>query len=194
MNHKKVFPCLLPLALAIVFFSCEGQSKNASADSLNKDSVTAGKEEKKISTPSNTGMQKKSTGRGSLSFKMDGQLYQTDPGHTKCWSTTSVPLAMLMAKGEGLSISWQMGYEEAVRSYRLDKDRKGTVNFTIGKKTYWTKSVMGDDYLDIKITNVKDKYSLKLLSGTFEGVLEDKDGNKVKITEGKFETEDIGGS
>jgi hypothetical protein len=98
---------------------------------------------------------------------------------------------MLMAKGEGLSISWQMGYQEGTKSYKLDGDKKGTINFTIGGKTYWTKSVLGDNYLNITITEIKDKYTVRLLSGTFEGVLEDKEGNKVQITEGRFVTNDI---
>jgi hypothetical protein len=84
-----------------------------------------------------------------------------------------------------------MGYEEGKNSYKLDGDSKGTINFTIAGKTYWTRSVMGDNYLDIIVTGIKNKYSLKLLSGTFEGVLEDKDGKKVQITEGKFVTDDI---
>lgn len=84
-----------------------------------------------------------------------------------------------------------MGYEAGRKSYKLDGDKKGTINFTIGGKTYWTKSVTGDNYLNITITDIRDKYSVKLLSGSFEGVLEDKEGNKVQITEGTFVTNDI---
>jgi hypothetical protein len=192
MNYKKSSAYFLLLSFAIIFSSCSGQSKDAAATQSKKEDTPAVKNEINIHDRTKPALGKMSLGKGSLSFKMDGVLYQTDPGHTKCWTTASVPLAMLMARGEGLSISWQMGYEEGKDSYHLDRDRTGTVNFTIGKKTYWTRSVMGDNYLDIKITNVKDKYSLKMLSGTFEGVLEDKDRNKVKITEGKFVTEDIG--
>ncbi|MGB8193930.1 MAG: hypothetical protein WCF67_18500, partial [Chitinophagaceae bacterium] len=130
-------------------------------------------------------------GKGSLSFKMNGQTYETDPQRTKCWTISSVPLAMLMAYGDKLTVSWQMGYEAGKESYKLDGDNKGTINFTIDGKTYWTRSVKGDNYLNIMVTSVKDKYNVKLLSGTFEGVLEDKDGNKVQITEGRFITEDI---
>ena len=99
---------------------------------------------------------------------------------------------MLMAKGDGgLLVSWQMGYTSGQADYKLDGDKKGTINFTIDGKTYWTRSVTGDNFLDIKITEAKNKYNVILLSGTFEGVLEDKEGNKVQITEGKFITEDI---
>ena len=182
MNHKKLTLHLLLVVFTIVFFSCQGQPKNKASVAIKEDKGKA------IETTANHGITK---GKGNVSFRMDGQLYKTDPQTTKCWTTSTAPLAMLMAKGEGLSISWQMGYEEGKDSYKLDGDSKGTINFTIGGKTYWTRSVSGDNYLNIIITNIKDKYSLKLLSGTFEGVLEDKDGNKVQITEGSFVTEDI---
>jgi hypothetical protein len=180
---KRLTAWLLLVPFSIITFSCKEHAKNEPASTVKEESNS-----QPHKRPPNQDLTK---GKGSLSFKLDGQLYTTDPQHTKCWTTASVPLAMLMAKGEGLSISWQMGYEEGKNSYKLDGDRKGTINFTIGGKTYWTRSVKGDNYLDIIITDVKNKYSLKMLSGTFEGVLEDKDGKKVQITEGRFATDDI---
>jgi len=173
----------LLLSVILVFFSCRDNPKNDPATPVNKNDNN---EVASKSPPKGI-----SRGKGSLSFKLDGQLYETDPQRTKCWSTSSIPLAMLMARGDELSVSWQMGYTADQKSYKLDGDKKGTINFTIGKKTYWTKSVMGDNYLNITITGIKDKFGVQLLSGTFEGVLEDKEGNKVQITEGRFVTEDI---
>jgi hypothetical protein len=173
----------LLLSFILVFFSCRENPTNEPATTVKKNDnrEVASKSRPKSLTQ----------GKGSLSFKLDGQLYETNPQRTKCWTTTSIPLAMLMAFGDGLSVSWQMGYTAEQKSYKLDGDKKGTINFTIGKKMYWTRSVRGDNYLNITITAVKDKYSVQLLSGTFEGVLEDKEGNKVQITEGQFVTEDI---
>lgn len=175
-------PHILIISIALLFFSCQEEHKKEIAN------ITV---DTKDTVPPRPPREKRSTGKGSLSFKMNGQLYKADPTRTKCWSTTNIPLAMLLAKGEGFSVSWQMGYTKEQSEYKLDGDKKGTINFTIGGKTYWTKSVLGDNYLNIKFTGIKDKYSIILLSGTFEGVLEDKDGNKVQITEGRFETEDI---
>ncbi len=183
MNSATTFSRFLFILCTVFFISCNGQSTKDKAASAKEDNST-----NPVKRSPNHDLTK---GKGSVSFKLDGVLYQTDPEHTKCWSANSIPLAMMMARGEGLLVSWQMGYKEGEKSYKLDNDSKGTVNFTIGDKTYWTKSVLGDDYLDIKITNVKDKYTIKMLSGTFEGVLEDKDGNKVHITEGVFITDDI---
>jgi hypothetical protein len=172
----------LLIAMTTLFFACqESPAKEISAVPSDSKDTTA----PKSTRPNGT------RGKGSLSFKLNGQLYETDPSKTKCWSTTTVPLAMLMAKGDGLSISWQMGYTTGQSDYKMEGDKQGTINFTIGDKTYWTRRVTGANYLDIKITSAKNYYNVILLSGTFEGVLEDKDGNKVQITEGKFVTEAI---
>jgi hypothetical protein len=182
-NYTRSLSPFILLPVILFFFACQQNPQPETAATVKEDnkSQPAAKSSRKDLT----------SGKGSLSFKLDGQFYQTDPLHTKCWSTSSIPLAMLMARGDGLSISWQMGYTADQQSYKLDGDKKGTINFTIGKKTYWTRSVMGDNYLNIQVTEIKDKYSVLLLSGTFEGVLEDKEGNKVQITEGRFVTEDI---
>ena len=173
---------LLLLAMTALFFSCQEHpaKETAAAQPDSKDTTAPGPKKLDLTR-----------GKGSLSFKLNGQLYATDPTKTKCWTTTNVPLAMLMAKGEGLSISWQMGYTSGQSEYKLEGDKQGTINFTIADKTYWTRRVTGANYLDIKITSADNKYNVILLSGTFEGVLEDKDDNKVQITEGKFVTEDI---
>jgi len=129
---------------------------------------------------------------GSLSFKMNGELFEADAGHAKAWTTVQIPLAMLIARNDkGLSVSMQIQNMTGEGTYKLDGDRKGNVNFTINGKTYWTRSVMGDNYLNLVITNTKSQATVVLLSGTFEGVLEDRAGNKVQITEGKFTTDKI---
>ena len=182
MNCKKIIIRLLMLSIPVIVISCQ--------EPASKETAPSAKEETKAKPEERRAKLDLTKGKGSLSFKLDGQLYETDPQRTKCWTTTTIPLAMLMARGDGLSISWQMGYTENEKNYKLDGDKKGTINFTIGKKTYWTRR-RGDNYLNIIITEIKDKYSVRLLSGTFEGVLEDKEGNKVQITEGKFVTSDI---
>ena len=173
----------LLLSFILVFFSCQENPTN--------DPATTVKKNDNSEAPSKSSSRSLTRGKGSLSFKLDGQLYETDPQRTKCWTTSSIPLAMLMAFGDSLSVSWQMGYNADQKSYKLDGDKKGTIGFKIGKKMYWTRSVRGDNYLNITITAIKDKYPVQLLSGTFEGVLEDKEGNKVQITEGQFVTEDL---
>ena len=164
--RQKILMLIIPVAM---FFYSNAQTVNSS----------------KPSTPS---LMK---GKGTLSFKLNGRIYNSDSTQTKCWTTATVPLAMLWAKGNVINISWQIQSIQGKGTYKIDKDSKGSINFTIGDKIYWVRKTDGSNYLNIVITGIKDLYSVRLLSGTFEGVLEDKDGNKVQITEGKFATQGI---
>jgi hypothetical protein len=171
---KKIIPFIILLITG--FAACKGKEKPKTIEELRKEYPAPGRHESK----------------GSLSFKMDGVLYEADPAHAKAWTTMQIPLAMLMARNDkGLSVSMQLQNISSEDAYRIDGDRKGNVSFIINGKTYWTRSVMKDNYLDIVITNRKQQATVVLLSGTFEGVLEDKDGNKVQITEGRFTTESL---
>src|SRR3954471_17379867 len=89
------------------------------------------------SKPSSPSMLK---GKGMLSFTLNGQLHKSDSTQTKCWTTAQIPLAMLWAKGTDMLISWQIQTVPGAKgTYKIDKDTKGTVNFTIGNKTYWVR-------------------------------------------------------
>ena len=130
-------------------------------------------------------------GKGSLSFKLNGKIYHANPSEIKCWTTAKVPVAILWAKGDDLNISLQIQHMKGTGIYRIDKDSSGKTNFTVGGKVYWIKRTDGSNYLNVVITGIKDLYSVKLLSGSFEGILEDGDGHRVNITAGLFTTEGI---
>jgi hypothetical protein len=130
-------------------------------------------------------------GKGELSFNINGKLYKSNPTQTKCWTTANVPIAVLWSKGEGIMVSWQIQDMRGKGIYKLNKDSSGTANFTIAGNTYWVRRTDGSNYLNITITAIANKYNLKLLSGFFDAVLEDKNGRKIRITEGRFITSDI---
>ena len=132
-----------------------------------------------------------SKGKGSLTFKLNGKFYQTDTSHTKCWTSPTIPVAILWSSGNGLDVSWKILDIKGKGIYKIDRDSRGSVSFFIAGKTYWIRKIDGSNYLTITVTGMKDLYGVKLLSGTFEGIIEDKDGNRVQITEGKFTTEGI---
>jgi hypothetical protein len=140
------------------------------------------------SKPSSPSLMK---GKGILTFKISGRTFQSDSTQTKCWTSERTPVAMLWAKGQNIHVSWQIQNIAGKGSYRIDKDSKGTINITIGNKTYWIRKTDGSNHLNVIITGIKEMYGVKLLSGSFEGVVEDKNGNKVVITEGKFVTDGI---
>ena len=133
----------------------------------------------------------KHLGKGSLSFKANGTLYQADPAHAKAFSNAQMPAAMIMARNDnGLTVSVQFGYTKE-GAYKIDRDGKGTVGFTINNAMYWVRMPSNGEYLTINITKAQTIGNVILLSGTFEGVLEDKDGNKITITDGQFTTDNL---
>jgi hypothetical protein len=140
------------------------------------------------SKPSSPALMK---GKGTLSFKTGNRSYQSDSTQTKCWTSEKTPVAMLWAKGENLHVSWQIQNITGKGSYRIDKDSKGIINITVGSKTYWIRKTDGSNYLNVTITGIREMYGIKLLSGSFEGVVEDRDGNRIIIREGRFVTEGI---
>lgn len=131
----------------------------------------------------------KTGGKGSFSFRLDGVLVESDPSRTKCWSTINVPLAMMMARGERMTAGWQMPYTKGQTSYRLDAGAAGA-SFTVDGKNYATRQKK-ENYINVEVTNVKEYYNVYLLSGTFEGMVQDNDGKTFTVTEGKFVTESL---
>ncbi len=129
--------------------------------------------------------------KGSFSFKVNGELMEADPAHAKAWRALQMPLTMLLASNDkGLSVSWEW-MNEKEGDYKIDGDSKGKVGFTINGKMYWVRSVMKDNYLNIHVTKRTTQATVIILSGTFDGVLEDRDGNKITITDGVFTTESL---
>jgi hypothetical protein len=64
--------------------------------------------------------------------------------------------------------------------------RAGKAEFTINHKSYYPQQA--GDYLKITVLSAKQQGAFLLLNGTFEGQLQDRNGNKLKITAGIFET------
>lgn len=145
----------------------------------------------KIKRPDDNHITVRHQSSGSFSFKLNGEYHEADPAHAKAWKTAQSPLALLLARNDkGLSVSWQL-YITGEGDYKIDDNSKGTLSFNINDKTYWVASKGNGDYLDVHITKATEQATVILLSGTFEGVLEDREGNKIQITEGTFMTESI---
>ena len=123
---------------------------------------------------------------GSLNFKCNGQLYAADSSHARAYALTQTGAAFIKAANTAnivLSVEWKGLKGPGV--YVINS-KESKAEFTIDHKTYLLKQA--DDYIKIVITNVKHSGSFLLLSGTFEGQLQDKNGTKIKISEGKFST------
>jgi hypothetical protein len=128
--------------------------------------------------------------KGSMSFKFNGQAYAADPSHAKGYAMSQTGLGYINGANSttGILIGLEL-FVKAKGEYVIKGDKDGKVNFTINGVMYWVRS--SGNYLKIVIKETKQLGSLLLLNGTFEGIVEDKDGHKAQITEGKFSTEKL---
>lgn len=123
---------------------------------------------------------------GILNFKCNGQLFVADSTHARGYALKQNGTAFLKAANAAnivLSVEWNGLKGTGVYTITA---KEGKAEFTINHKTYGIKDAA--DYVKINISSIKQSGSFLLLSGNFEGQLQDKSGNKIKITEGKFET------
>jgi hypothetical protein len=171
---KNYFQILL-FCMAILFTACNGNGQHPKAKS--------GKP---------AGLQNNRESLGTLSFKLNGQFFEADPANAKAWTGKGVPLAILKASNnKGLDVSMQVENMTGEGTYKLKCDSRGGISITVNGKTYGLHKAMKEDYLNVVITGIKTVGPVLLLSGTFEAVLDDNEGNKVQITEGRFTTERI---
>jgi hypothetical protein len=126
------------------------------------------------------------TSAGVLNFKCNGQIFMADSTHARGYALKQTETGFIKgANTENfvLSIEWKNMRGPGV--YMLT-GKEGKVEFTINHKTYLLKQT--DDFIKVVISSIKQSGSFFLLKGTFEGQLQDKAGNKAKITDGRFET------
>ncbi|MEP7376567.1 MAG: hypothetical protein ABI675_24430 [Chitinophagaceae bacterium] len=123
---------------------------------------------------------------GSLTFQCNGQLYTADAAHARAYVIKQTAMAYInAANNENMVINIEWQNVNTPGTFYIS-NKTGKAEFIINHKTYSLKQQ--DDYLKIVISYIKQQDSFLLLSGTFEGRLLDKNGNKVRITEGRFET------
>ena len=126
---------------------------------------------------------------GSLSFKCNGQLYTADSAHARAYALKQTDAVFIKgANTENIVLSAEWKGLKGPGVYTIT-NKESKAEFTIDHKSYSLKQA--DDYIKIVITNVKQSGSFLLLSGTFEGQLQDNKGIKIKILEGRFETRSL---
>ncbi len=126
---------------------------------------------------------------GALSFKCNGQLYTADSTHARGYAVKQTTLAYINgANTDNMVIGIEWKGMKGVGTFYVS-NKEGKAEFTINHKTYYVKDE--GDYVKVVISIAKEQGAFFLLNGTFEGQLQDKSGNKVKITEGKIQTQSI---
>ena len=123
---------------------------------------------------------------GALTFRCNGQLYTADSTHARGYAVKQTAAAYINgANSETMVIDIEWKGVKGPGTFIITS-KESTAEFTIDHKTYTLKQP--GDYLKIVISRVKQQGAFILLAGSFEGQLQDKNGNKAKITDGRFET------
>jgi|GEM_PF-5306892 len=123
---------------------------------------------------------------GYLSFQCNGILYTADTTHARGYAVKQTGTAFLSAaNSQNMVINMQWEKLTGPGTYLITK-AAGKAEFTINHKTFFLKQ--SEDYVKVIISSIKQQGPFLLLKGTFEGQLYDKNGNRINITHGKFET------
>jgi hypothetical protein len=122
---------------------------------------------------------------GALRFQANGQVYIADSTHARGYAVKQTSLAYINGANGDMVIGAEWKGVKGPGTYTIDT-RTGKAEFTINHKSY--SPAAPDDYLKVTLTSVKQQGAFLLLNGTFEGQLQDRNGNKLKITAGIFET------
>lgn len=122
---------------------------------------------------------------GALRFQANGQVYTADSTHARGYAVKQSSLAYINGANGDMVIGIEWKGVKGPGIFSIDT-REGKAEFTINHKSYFPKDA--GDYLKVTITSVKQQGAFLLLNGTFEGQLQDRNGNKMKITAGFFET------
>jgi hypothetical protein len=122
---------------------------------------------------------------GTLRFQAIGQLYTADTTHARGYAIQQTTLAYINGASADMVIGIEWKGVKGRGIYSIDT-RAGKAEFTINHKSYFPKQA--GDFLKITVLSAKQQGAFLLLNGTFEGQLQDRNGNKLKITAGFFET------
>jgi hypothetical protein len=122
---------------------------------------------------------------GTLRFQANGQLYTADTTHARGYAVQQTTLAYINGASADMVIGIEWKGVKGPGIYSIDT-RAGKAEFTINHKSYFPKQA--GDFLKVTVLSAKQQGAFLLLNGTFEGQLQDRNGNRLKITAGIFET------
>ncbi len=122
---------------------------------------------------------------GTLSFRANGQLYTADSTHARGYAVKQTSQAFINGASNNMVIGAEWKGVKGPGIYSIDT-RAGKAEFSIDHTTYYARQA--GDYLTITVKTARQQGAFLLLNGTFEGQLQDRNGNKVKIEAGVFET------
>ena len=122
---------------------------------------------------------------GALHFQANGQLYTADTTHARGYAVKQTTQAYINGANREMVIGIEWKGVKGPGIFSIDT-RAGKAEFTINHKSYFPKQA--GDFIKITVLSAKQQGAFLLLNGTFEGQLQDRNGNRLKITAGIFET------
>lgn len=123
--------------------------------------------------------------KGALRFQANGQLYTADSTHARGYAVKQTTLAYINGANDEMVIGIEWKGVKGPGTFSIDT-RGGKAEFSLNHKSYFPQQA--GDYLKITVREARQQGAFLLLNGTFEGLLQDRNGNKLKITAGSFET------
>jgi hypothetical protein len=137
-------------------------------------------------TATSQSQQRAARSKGTLSFRVQNKVYTADSTHARGYSVTHTAESFINgANSENMVINMEWKSSGAKGVYRITAG-SGKADFTLQYKTYLL--LQPGDYIKIEIRSAKKQDAFVLISGTFEGQLQDRNGHKIIITEGRFST------
>jgi hypothetical protein len=134
------------------------------------------------------GSMKSDGSKGILRFQANGQLFTADSTHARGYAVKQTSLAYINGANNEMVIGIEWNGVKGPGIYSIDT-RNGKAEFSINHKSYYP--LQAGDYVKITVREAKQQGAFLLLNGTFEGQLQDRNGNRLKITAGSFETRSL---
>jgi hypothetical protein len=125
---------------------------------------------------------------GKMSFKINGELFTADPNNVTC---TYVGTQAVIFGKIGADIKMEFSYfhkAEIGKVPEIGGSVSGGFAFKKGLVEYSNNPNFKSSKMHITITKTKAIGRYVVVAGTFDGYLHDKSGNKILITDGKFES------
>ena len=141
-----------------------------------------------VATAFNTTASQENTvkSKGSLSFQCNGEWFHADSIHARAYALKHAGTVFINgANADNMIVNIQAEGINGKGTFVIT-EKNGRAEFTINHKTYFLKGQ--ENYIKMVVSQVKLQGTFLLLSGTFDGLLQDKNGNKIKLAQGLFET------
>ena len=128
--------------------------------------------------------------KGSLQFKINGQLVNADATHARGYAAATSKTGFINgANANDMLLNLEMEGLNKTGNVMITTAPKDKCLISINHTNFFIQNA--GDYIKVTITSVKQSGGMLLLTGSFEGKLHDQQGNEAIISDGKFSTDHL---